>query len=101
MASHRHGERETACARLHLLEGHLGRIALEGSTAVVGAARQLPEGCRRLVGGLDVDAPAGAPEPAPMLSVPFLRAGQSILDAEAHRHLRPAGRSLFGRLSTR
>ncbi|GAA3141393.1 hypothetical protein [Streptomyces echinatus] len=90
-----------ARARLHLLEGHLGRIALEGSTAVLDAARQLLEDCRRLVDGLDVDAPAGAPEPAPMMSMPFLRPRRTYLDAEANRHLRPAGRSLFGRLSTR
>ncbi|MFI9754307.1 hypothetical protein [Streptomyces collinus] len=65
------------------------------------AAQQLLEDGRRLVDGLDVDeAPA---EPALMLSMPFLRVARKYLEAEANRHLglRPAGRSLFGRLSTR
>ncbi|MFE4960745.1 hypothetical protein ACFRCW_44230 [Streptomyces sp. NPDC056653] len=67
------------------------------------AAQQLLEDGRRLVDGLDVDAPAGPAEPALMLSMPFLRVAQKYLEAEANRHLRlrPAGRSLFGRLSTR
>lgn len=70
------------------------------AATVMDAAQQLLEDGRRLVDGLDVDAPA---EPALMLSMPFLRVTRKYLEAEANRHLRlrPAGRSLFGRLSTR
>ncbi|MGY5124337.1 hypothetical protein [Streptomyces nigrescens] len=47
------------------------------------AAQQLLEDGRRLVDGLDVDAPAGPAEPALMLSMPFLRVARKYLEAEA------------------
>ncbi|MFE7244401.1 hypothetical protein [Streptomyces sp. NPDC057580] len=69
------------------------------ASTVPDGAQQLLEDGGRLVDGLDIDAPAG---PARMLSRPFLRVTREYLYTEANRHLRlrPAGRSLFGRLST-
>ncbi|MEU3640906.1 hypothetical protein AB0H23_32370 [Streptomyces albogriseolus] len=80
-------------------------IALDAGPDVRSAARALVEDCERLVEELDVSAPTGPVLTLQQeLTMPFLRACREYLDAESERHFalrRPAGRSLFARLSTR
>jgi len=99
---------DQANAHMQELRARHAGVLADSDTDIRDAADAVVADCERLIGALVLDADPG-PEELRLaaerngLTLPFLRACREYLDTEAERHfgLRPTGRSLFGRLSTR
>ncbi|QFG13340.1 hypothetical protein SEA_GILGAMESH_148 [Streptomyces phage Gilgamesh] len=101
----RQPQRKAAYEHLQTLGHRHDVVILDAGPDVRAAAQQLRDECDRLVRRLDLYAPPGPVDDSVRdLAMPFLRACREYLEAESDRHFglrRPAGRSLFARLSTR
>ncbi|QDN54103.1 hypothetical protein [Streptomyces sp. S1D4-20] len=99
----RHGQK-TVFAHLQTLKRLQTSMVLDDNPTVTAAAQQLVEDCERIARSLDLDAPSGPVLTVQMeLTEPFLAACREAWEDESLSHfgLRPTGRSLFARLSTR